>query len=138
MNSGASSSLHSHAGLPGPSDEISEDNIWSPLLSDRGTEISSVQLSPSEHLLHRSLGAGGDLPSKYIVITLWFFRQFTQTVANDQMLSSFTKYPSILSQCDQWVLCEYIQKEISHVTMGHILKVPRGFFQKVDQNVATT
>jgi hypothetical protein len=46
------------------------------------------------------------------VITLWFFKQCAQQSASGHMLSSFTKCPSIGSQCTQWV----------HA--GHIVKVP--------------
>ena len=52
-NSGALSSLHSYCGLPGPSSKVSEDKIRLPLSSNSGTEISSVQLSPSKAPLHR-------------------------------------------------------------------------------------
>ena len=55
MNSGASSSLHSHVGLSGPSDEISEDKIWLPSSSNSSTEISSVQPSPREAPFHQCL-----------------------------------------------------------------------------------
>ena len=53
-NSGASSSPHSHDGLcNGPGSK--EPRRRSPSSSNRGTDTSSVQLSPSEELLHRFL-----------------------------------------------------------------------------------
>ena len=55
MNSGALTSLHSHWGLPGPSDKVSKDKRQLPSSSDRGTEISSVQPSPSKAPLQRCL-----------------------------------------------------------------------------------
>ena len=52
-NSGASSSLHSHGGVPGVPGEISKLNRRHPSSSARGTEILRVQLSPSKEPLHQ-------------------------------------------------------------------------------------
>ena len=82
-----------------------------------------------------SLGARGHLPSGYIVITLWLFKQCGQPSASGDMLSSFRKCPSIWSQCALWVHAGHIVKVPIKVATGHFVKEIPGFFHDFVCNV---
>jgi len=42
---------------------------------------------------------------------------------------------TVLSQCNQWVHCDFFYNVPSQVATGHILNVPAGFFHNLEQNV---
>ena len=84
-----------------------------------------------------TLGARGHLPCGYIVITLWFFKQCGQPSASGHMLSSFTKCPSIWSQCALWFHAGHIVKVPIKVATGHFVKELPGFFHDFVYNVSS-
>ena len=84
-----------------------------------------------------SLGARGYLPSVYIVITLWFFKQCAQSSAGGDVLSSFTKCPSIWSQCALWVHAGCIVKVPIKMAIGHFVKELPCFFHDFVYNVSS-
>ena len=58
-----------------------------------------------------TLGARMHLSGVYMVITLWFFKHFTQQKTPGYMLSFFEKKTPLWSPCAQWSNCDYIWKE---------------------------
>ena len=72
----------------------------------------------------------------YPVGTLWLFKQCAQPSASEHMLSSFTKCPSIWSQCALWVHAGHIVKVPIKVATGYFVKELPGFFHNFVHNVS--
>ena len=103
-----------------------------------------------------SLGARMHLSRVYMVITLWFFKHFTQQKTPGYMLSFFEKKTPLWSPCTQGSNCDYIWKktplwsqctqqshgdciwkENSTKTSGFFVKENPSFFHNFVYNVST-
>jgi len=85
----------------------------------------------------QTLGARGYITSGYIVIWLWFFKQFIQPETSGYMLSFFKMYSPLWSQCRQQIHADHFYKENTKATSGHFLNENSGFFHHYDQNISS-
>ena len=84
-----------------------------------------------------TLGARMHLSRVYMVITLWFFKDFAQQKTPGYMLSFFEKKTPLWLPCTQGSNCDYIWKENSTKTSGFFVKENPGFFHNFVHNVST-
>ena len=85
-------------------------------------EIAYLEHPKDCHMNPHPLGARGHLTGGYMLITLWFFKQFVHTFPRGDMLITFWKCPSIHSQFPQGIHCDHFQK----VATDGITKYPGG------------
>jgi len=84
-----------------------------------------------------TLGERGYITSRYIVISLWFFKQFIQPETSGYMLSFFRMYSPLWSECRQQIHADHFYKENNKAISGYFLNENSEFFHNYDYNVSS-